>query len=86
MEKTKPEKDADIIDWLNRLIMLAQWDAKFPFQIASLFTDSEKYKQALDQIQTALTKPGVPLIPISLRCLEKRNGKSFLARSPRLLL
>jgi CHAT domain len=80
MEKTKPEKDADIIDWLNRLIMLAQWDAKFPFQIASLFTDSEKYKQALDQIQTALTKPGVPSYPDFSPLLGKEEWEKLFGK------
>ena len=80
MEKTKPEKDREIIEWLNRLIMLAQWDAKFPFHIASLFTDSEKYKQALDQIQTALTKSGIPSNPDFAPLLGKEEWEKLFGK------
>ena len=42
-----------LIDWLNTLIMMAQWDKTLPLYFARLFADRDKYDAALRMIREA---------------------------------
>ena len=37
--------DAKLIEWLNKLIMLAQWDKKLPFHLVTLVSNASAYEE-----------------------------------------
>ena len=43
------------IEWLNKLIMLAQWNRKLPFHTVRLFSDSTEYQAFLTRVRASAT-------------------------------
>lgn len=42
------------VEWLNKLIMLAQWDKKLPFHIVRLLKEPEDYQEFLTRVRASL--------------------------------
>jgi hypothetical protein len=65
----EPLSDAQIIEYLNRFIVLNQWDKKLPIYMARLLANREHYEQARDAIRRALSESEpsklVPPQPVS---------------------
>ncbi|HEV2834185.1 MAG TPA: CHAT domain-containing protein [Pyrinomonadaceae bacterium] len=58
---TTPTEIKQTIDWLNKLVAMAQWDAKLPFYTATLFSKPKPYQQFLREAKAE--KIGVPDAP-----------------------
>lgn len=43
------------IEWLNRLVMMAQWPGKLPFYLVRLYGAPEQYQKFLTQVRTGAT-------------------------------
>lgn len=44
-----------MIEWLNKLIMLAQWERKLPFHTVQLLTDPAEYQAFLTRVRASAT-------------------------------
>ena len=44
------------IEWLNKLIMLAQWDKKLPFHVVRLVSDRPAYQEFLTRVSSGATE------------------------------
>ena len=51
MDQEKPNTDLTI-EWLNRLVMMAQWNPRLPFHIVRLFADHTSYQEFLAKIRS----------------------------------
>lgn len=61
MEPPTPTEIKQTIDWLNKLVAMAQWDAKLPFYTATLLSKPKPYQQFLREAKAE--KVGVPAAP-----------------------
>src|SRR5205085_11176906 len=58
-----PTKDEMLIERLNALIMLAQWNRRLPLYAARLFAKSQQYNDAVALLRAADKKKPVPPTP-----------------------
>jgi hypothetical protein len=55
MNQQSPTDPQLTIEWLNRLVMMAQWPGKLPFCLVSLYAAPEQYQKFLVQVRTGAT-------------------------------
>jgi hypothetical protein len=53
MDQQTPIDPNRTIEWLNKLIMLAQWDQKLPFHTVTLVSEPEEYQDFLIRVRAA---------------------------------
>jgi hypothetical protein len=72
MDQQTPIDPKRTIEWLNKLIMLAQWDQKLPFHAVRLISEPEAYQDFLIRVrasvkdQTQLTENSTENTPLVL--------------------
>ena len=54
MDQQTPNDSNLTIEWHNRFIMVAQWDARLPFYIARLFAEPTVYQEFLAQVRSGV--------------------------------
>jgi len=55
MNQQSPTDPQLTIEWLNRLVMMAQWPGKLPFCLVRLYGAPEQYQKFLVQVRTGAT-------------------------------
>jgi hypothetical protein len=55
MDQQTPIDPKRTIEWLNKLIMLAQWDQKLPFHTVKLLSEPQVYQHFLARVRAAAT-------------------------------
>ena len=53
MDQQTPIDPNRTIEWLNKLIMLAQWDQKLPFDIVKLLSEPQEYQDFLARVRAS---------------------------------